>query len=383
MAQPRPLNGIKVLEMQGLAPSPFCGMILADFGADVVVVERVTKDMPQIPDRMRKNPFYRGKRIIRINLKGREGKEILWKIIKGADVLIEPYRPGVMERMGFGPDEVFKTNPKIVYARLTGWGQDGPYSKIAGHDINYIALSGALSLFRRKGERPLPPCNLLGDFAGGGMLCALGILMALFERTRSGKGQVVDSAMLDGAAYLSSMFFGLFYNGFMSRNIGTNRLDGGAHYYQVYESKDGRYVAVGAIESKFYSELLKGLDLRSQDMPSQEDTSSWEEMKQKFQEIFKNRTRNEWEEVFKGKDACVSPVLDIWEVKDHPQNRARNLVYEEEGIIQPSPAPRLSRTPARPGKIPDMDHTHTKKILASLGYSLDQVERLFKDGVVE
>jgi len=383
MAQSRPLDGIKVLEMQGLAPSPFCGMILADFGAEVVVVERVTKDMVQIPDRMKKNPFYRGKRIIRIDLKDRKGKEILKKMIKISDVLIEPYRPGVMERMGFGPDEVFKINPKIVYARLTGWGQDGPYSRRAGHDINYIALSGALSLFKRKGEKPLPPCNLLGDFAGGGMLCALGIMMALFERTRSGKGQIVDSAMLDGAAYLSSMFFGLFYNGLMSRDIGTNRLDGGAPYYQVYESKDGKYVAVGAIESKFYSELLKGLDLRSQDLPLQEDTSSWEEMKQRFQEIFRKRSRDEWEEVFKGRDACVSPILDIWEVKDHPQNRERKLVYEEEGIIQPSPAPRLSRTPANPGKIPNMDHTHTKEILASLGYGKEQIEKLFKDGVVE
>ncbi|MGD2125405.1 MAG: CaiB/BaiF CoA-transferase family protein, partial [Desulfobacteraceae bacterium] len=257
----RPLDEIKVIEMAGLAPSPYCGMILADFGADVVIVDRLSKGAPEIPNIMAKNPFDRGKRSIRINLKTEEGVSIVRKMIRVSDVLLEPYRPGVMENLGLGPDEALSLNPKLIYARLTGWGQKGAYANMAGHDINYIGLSGSLSLFRRVGEKPLPPCNILGDFAGGGMLCAMGILLALIGRTRSGKGQVVDAAMVDGASNLSVLFYALLANHLMTLNIGTNALDTGAPYYQVYETADGKFMAVGAIEGRFYDLLLKGLDV--------------------------------------------------------------------------------------------------------------------------
>jgi alpha-methylacyl-CoA racemase len=240
----RPLDGMRVIEMVGLAPSLYCGMILADFGADVVIVDRLSKMGPEIPNVMAKNPFDRGKRSMRVNLKTKEGLAIVQRMIKGSDVLLEPYRPGVMERLGLGPDEALELNPGLVYARLTGWGQKGPYASMAGHDINYIALSGALSLFKRKGEKPLPPCNLLGDFAGGGMLCAMGILLALLERDRSGKGQVVDAAMVDGAANLSMLFYGLLANHLMTLDIGTNMLDSGAPFYQTYETVDGKFMSV-------------------------------------------------------------------------------------------------------------------------------------------
>ena len=257
----RPLDDIKVIEMAGLAPSPYCGMLLSDFGADVTIVDRLTKGTPEIPYIMKKSPFDRGKKSMRVNLKSESGIKILNRMIEKADVLVEPYRPGVMESLGLGPDDALELNPGLVYARLTGWGQTGEFASMAGHDINYIALSGALSLFRRKGERPLPPANLLGDFAGGGMLCAMGILLALFERSRSGKGQIVDSAMLDGAANLSVMFHGLLAHNLMSLDIGTNPLDGGAPFYQVYETADGQFMSVGAIEQRFYAELLTGLKL--------------------------------------------------------------------------------------------------------------------------
>ncbi|RLB14710.1 MAG: CoA transferase, partial [Deltaproteobacteria bacterium] len=303
--------------MAGLAPSPYCGMILADFGAHVVVVDRPTEGTPEIPNLMAKNPFARGKCSVRINLKTKEGVEVVKKMIQNYDVLIEPYRPGVMESLSLGPEEAMKINPRLIYARLTGWGQCGPYASMAGHDIDYIALSGALSLFRRKGEKPLPPCNILGDFAGGGMLCAMGILLALIERSRSGKGQVIDAAMLDGAANLSTFFYGLLGNGLMTLDIGTNVLDSGAPYYQTYETADGKFVAVGAIEARFYEKLLQGLGLDPSTLPDQNDTKRWPEMTQRFAGVFKTKTRDEWMKIFEGTDACVAPVLELDEVNAH------------------------------------------------------------------
>jgi alpha-methylacyl-CoA racemase len=377
------LDGIKVIEMAGLAPSPYCGMILADFGADVVVVDRLTTGMPEIPNIMPKNPFDRGKRSVRINLKTEAGISIIQRMIRRADVLLEPYRPGVMESLGIGPDEALAANPKLVYARLTGWGQRGPYASMAGHDIDYIAISGALSLFRREGERPLPPCNLLGDFAGGGMLCALGILLALVERSRSGRGQVVDAAMVDGACSLSTLFYGMLANRLMTLRIGTNALDSGAPYYQVYETKDGRFMGVGAIEGRFYKELLKGLDVDPSSLPAQNDMSQWPEMKTRFAEIFKSKTRDEWTAVFEGKDACVAPVLDLDEVDHHPHNRERELLITVDGVPQPGPAPRLSRTPGaakRPGTPRGSDSV---EVLKELGYADSDIEAFLRDQVVE
>jgi alpha-methylacyl-CoA racemase len=254
---------------------------------------------------------------------------------------------------------------------------------MAGHDINYIALSGALSLFRRKGERPLPPCNLLGDFAGGGMLCAMGILLALIERNRSGMGQVVDAAMLDGATSLSTLFFGLLAHNLMSLHIGTNMLDSGAHYYQVYETSDRKFVAVGAIEKKFYEQLLKGLGIDPSSLPEQNDVEKWPEMVDRFAEVFRTKTRDEWAAIFEGKDACVAAVLDLDEAGEHPHNRARNLVINVDGIVQPSPAPRLSRTPGHAGRPAKPRGSETRNVLSELGYSDGDVEKAYHDGIVE
>jgi alpha-methylacyl-CoA racemase len=379
----RPLEGIKVIEMAGLAPSPYCGMLLSDFGADVVIVDRLSKGAPEIPNIMTKNPFDRGKRSMRVNLKTDQGVGIVRKMIGSSDVLLEPYRPGVMEALKLGPDDALKLNPRLIYARLTGWGQSGPYSSMAGHDINYIALSGALSLFRRKGENPLPPCNILGDFAGGGMLCAMGILLALIERNNSGKGQVVDAAMVDGAANLSTLFYGLLANNLMSLDIGSNMLDSGAPYYQTYETADGKYMAVGAIEGRFYAELLEGLGLEPSSLPQQNDMKHWPEMMLRFAEVFKTRRRDEWAAIFKGKDACVAPVLELNEVGEHPHNQERELLISIDGATQPTPAPRLSRTPGMAMKAGSPRGSNTRKILTELGYSTEENDKLFKKDIVE
>ncbi|MGD9077307.1 MAG: CaiB/BaiF CoA-transferase family protein [Desulfobacteraceae bacterium] len=379
----RPLDGMKVIEMTGLAPSPYCGMILADFGADVVIVDRLTTGAPEIPNIMAKNPFDRGKRSMRVNLKTEGGIAVVRKMIQASDVFLEPYRPGVMEKLGLGPDEAMELNPKLIYARLTGWGQNGPYASMAGHDINYIALSGSLSMFRRKGEKPLPPCNLLGDFAGGGMLCAMGILLALIERNSSGKGQVVDAAMVDGATNISTFFWGLLGNHLMTLDIGTNVLDSGAPFYQTYETADGRFMSVGAIEARFYEELLDGLDIDPSALPSQHDMGRWPEMRERFAEVFKTKTRDEWAAIFDGKDACVAPILNMDEVDNHRHNKERDLLVEVDGVSQPAPAPRLSRTPGsieRPGT---PRGSETQEILEELGYTKEEIEGLLQKNVVE
>jgi len=379
----RPLEGIKVIEMAGLAPAPYCGMLLSDFGADVVIVDRLSRQGQDISSIMAKNPFDRGKRSIRVNLKTDRGIEILFRMIQDFDVLVEPYRPGVMEALKVGPDEALRANPRLIYARLTGWGQTGPYANMAGHDIDYIALSGALSLFKRKGERPLPPCNLLGDFAGGGMLCAMGILLALIERNRSDRGQVVDSAMVDGAANLATLFYAMLANHLMTLDIGTNMLDGGAPYYQTYETGDGKYVAVGAIEEKFYAQLLDGLGLDPASLPHQHDMARWPEMKERFAEIFRSKTMAEWAGIFDGKDACVAPVLELDEVGTHPHNRERELLINIDGMPQPNPAPRLSRTPGKAMKSEGKRGANTRKVLKELGYSKEDIEDLIRGDTIE
>ncbi len=379
----RPLEEIKVIEMAGLAPVPYCGMILSDFGADVMIVDRLTKGSPEIPNIMKKNPFDRGKRSMRVNLKSKDGIAIMTRMIEKADVLVEPYRPGVMESLGLCPETALKHNPKLVYARLTGWGQKGSFASMAGHDINYIALSGALSLFRRKGERPLPPANLLGDFAGGGMLCAMGILLALFERTRSGKGQVVDAAMLDGAANLSVMFHGMLAHHLMTLDIGTNALDSGAPFYQTYETADGQYMSVGAIEQRFYGQLQEGLGVDPGTLPHQFDMAKWPEMIERFKAVFKTKTRDQWTAIFEGKDACVAPILNLDEVKTHPHNLERELIVELDGVPQPAPAPRLSRTPGEATEAKGPRGANTRDILLEMGYSDSETQNFFESDVVE
>jgi len=379
----RPLDGIKVIEMAGLAPSPYCGMLLADFGANVAIVDRLSTGGPEIPNVMERNPFDRGKRSMRVNLKTRQGVQVVRRMIEGFDVLLEPYRPGVMEALGLGPDEALALNPKLIYARLTGWGQTGPYCNMAGHDINYIAVSGALSLFRRRGEKPLPPCNLLGDFAGGGMLCAMGILLALLARGRSGAGQVVDAAMVDGAAGFSTLFHGLLANRLMQLDIGSNMLDGGAPYYQTYETADGKFMAVGAIEGRFYEVLIEGLGLDPASLPPQNESEHWPEMTARFSRVFKTRTRDEWCAVFEGKDACVSPVMDLDEAASHPHNQERALFVDIDGVSQPGPAPRLSRTPGKASEPGGPRGSNTRVILKELGYSDEELRSLLAGEIVE
>jgi alpha-methylacyl-CoA racemase len=369
------LQGIRVVEMAGLAPAPFCGMILADFGADVVRVDRVgAGSMDQLA---------RGKRSIAVNLKSSDGVETVLRLIERADVLLEPYRPGVMERLGLGPEVATKRNPRLVYARLTGFGQDGPYASMAGHDTNYIAISGALSLIGRKGERPLPPVNLLGDFAGGGMLCALGISLALLERAHSGKGQIVDAAMVDGAAYLSTFVYKFRNSGMWRDERGTNMLDGGAPFYETYRTRDGEYLSVGAIEPQFYAALLHGLGVDAAAMPHQMDQSKWPETGARFAVIFATKTRAEWCAIFDGTDACVAPILNLGEVADHPHNVARRLLIPDaKGKLEPAPAPRLSRTPGDGGRpLPEVGE-HTRAVLAEYGFPDADVARLIEAGAV-
>lgn len=379
----RPLHGIKVIEMAGLAPSPYCGMILADFGADVVIVDRPSKGSPEMPLTMSKNPLDRGKRSIRIDLKNEEGIAILKRQFAVSDVLLEPFRPGVMEKLGIGPEVALKINPQLIYARLTGWGQNGAYARRVGHDINYLALSGVLSLCRRKGEKPHQPFNLVGDFAGGGMLCALGITLALFERTSSGKGQVVDSAMVDGALNFLTHAYGLLANHLMTLDVGTNIVDGGAPYYQTYETADHKYIAVGAIEKRFYEAFLRELQLDSSSLPDQNEKEQWPKMKARFAEIFRSKTRDEWAAIFQGKDACVSPVLGLDEVGRDPHFIERKNFINIGGVQQPAVAPRLSRTPGASDKPGRPRGSDTRGVLEDLGYAFEEISSLFEKGIVE
>ncbi|KAJ3417191.1 hypothetical protein HDV05_006397 [Chytridiales sp. JEL 0842] len=388
-----PLEGIKVLELAGLAPVPYCGMILADFGADVVRVDRIAYSTTDV--------LARGKRSVSLDLKKPEGREALLKLMSAADVVLDPYRPGVLERMGLGPDVVLKKNPRCVFARLTGFGQDGPYAKMAGHDINYIAITGALGAIGRADENPLPPLNILGDFAGGGMLCAMGILIALIERQKSGKGQVVDAAMIDGASYLSTFIVKMKQRGLWNEPRGRNALDTGAPYYEVYKTKDGKFMSVGAIEPQFYKLLLKGLELNPSELSDQNDFTEWPKMKQIFAQRFASKTLSEWRAIFDGTDACVAPVLEWGDVMSLPHNRERrawipsrkpeagvnvDAPQNEDDEWEPRPAPRLSRTPGRHVRFVDQPDPeigeHTVEVLKEYGFSEGEVKRLVEGKVV-
>ncbi len=375
------LRGIKVLEIAGLAPAPFAGMVLADFGADVVRIDRVGKNGEPVPS---VDTLARGKRSMALDLKSDEGKNILKELVRKCDVLIEPFRPGVMERLGLGPEVLCKLNPKLIYARMTGFGQGGDpkVEKAAGHDIDYIALTGMLSALRRQGERPLPPINLLGDFGGGGLVCALGILIAIIERTKSGKGQVIDAAMVDGASYVGSFVYRSNMLGAHKNDldtVGTNILDGGAPFYQTYTCKDGHHFAVGAIEPQFYKELLRGLGLdpKRDNLPRQGDRSQWPALKLRFADIFVTKTRDEWTEIFNGTDACAFPVLSIDEAKKNKHNVLRGTFQpsgDDPSALEPRPAPVLSRTPgASPRKSP-MSGESTAQVLKEYGFSDDRIK---------
>jgi alpha-methylacyl-CoA racemase len=376
-----PLEGVKVIELAGLAPVPYAGMILADFGADVVRVDRTVAGEQRFD--ASRDSLGRGKRSVGINLKDPQGVELLLRLLDRADVVIEPFRPGVMEKLGLGPDVVLGRNPKIVYARLTGWGQQGSFAAMAGHDINYIALSGALSLLGRKDEKPIPPVNLLGDFAGGGMLCAMGIAMALFERTRSGAGQVIDAAMVDGAAHLTSFIFGFHAAGMWSDDRGTNMLDTGAPFYDTYETADGEYMSVGAIEPQFYAALVEGLGFDKNAAPTQWDQGTWAATAATFTEIFKTKTRSEWTTIFDGTDACVAPVLKLGEAAEHPHNAEReSFVTGVGGFTFPQAAPRFSRTPGRAVDQAPLPCADTDAVLGDLGLSTQEIAALRETAVV-
>ncbi|KAI8619536.1 CoA-transferase family III domain-containing protein [Chytriomyces sp. MP71] len=374
---PRPLNGVRVIEFAGLAPVPFAGMILSDFGAEVVRIDRLPGQQG-----MHLDVLGRGKKSVAINLRSTQGADLAKKLISSADVVLDPFRPGVLESLCLGPNEIASVNPRCVVARLTGFGQTGPLAKMAGHDINYIAISGALSLLGRDGEKPIAPANILGDFAGGGMMCVMGILLALLERENSGKGQVVDSSMVDGAAYLSTFAFKMMQQGMWNNPRGQNMLDTGAHFYETYATRDGKFMAVGAIEPQFYLQLLKGLNLPvDKYAPKQMDTDTWPDMKREFATIFAAKTRDEWTRIFHGTDACVTPVLDPHEV---PKS---NAYIQRWGVVQghewnPPPAPRLERTPGvtRSERNEAEVGEHTVEILLRAGLKMDEIEKFIKNG---
>ncbi|WP_216892253.1 CaiB/BaiF CoA transferase family protein [Nocardia alni] len=358
-----PLEGVRVLEIASTAPAPFGCMVFADLGADVVTVDRAPR--PGRDPRRPKTPLARGRRSVTADLKSEEGVALVHTLAARADVLVEGFRPGVMERLGLGPDDLLAANPGLIYARMTGYGQEGPLSARAGHDINYIAVAGALEPIGRAGERPLPPLNLVGDFGGGGMLLAVGVLAALYEREVSGQGQVVDAAMVDGTALLTAFVHGIRADGHWSDVRGTNLLDSGAPFYDTYATADGGHMAVGALERRFYRELLIGLGLDTDaDLPGQMDRSGWDVLRARFTEIFATRTRAEWADVFAELDACVSPVLAPWEVADAEHTRARAGFVDVAGIPQPAPAPRFSRTPAGLPTAPRLPGEDTAQVLA-------------------
>jgi alpha-methylacyl-CoA racemase len=372
-----PLSGIRVLEFEAIGPAPFAGMLLADMGADVLVVDRpAASDLGLTRERWY-DVMMRGKRSVTLDLKS--SKEPALELIGRADVLIEGFRPGVMERLGLGPDVALARNPRLVYGRMTGWGQEGPLAPRAGHDINYIALAGVLNAFGRKGEPPVPPLNLVGDFGGGGMLLGFGVACALLEAARSGKGQVVDAAMVDGASLLAAMFHGFLEADQWSEVRGANILDTGAPWYDVYETKDGKYVSIGAIEARFYAELIRKLGLK--DLPGQHDRSGWPALREAFRTTFRSKTREEWSAVFEGSDACFAPVLSFSEARRHPHALARDAFLENSGAEQPAPAPRFSRTQGSVRRGPPERGAGGAEALRDWGFGKDDVDRLRSLGI--
>ncbi|XP_070542938.1 alpha-methylacyl-CoA racemase-like [Ptychodera flava] len=371
------LSGVKVVEFAGLAPGPFAGVILADYGADVVKIERAN----------RPSNLDRGKRSIALNLKKKGGVEIARKLCQRADVIIEPFRPGVMEKLGLGPDELLKLNPRLIYARLTGFGQSGEYSQMAGHDINYLAMSGLLSKLGRHGEKPTAPLNLIADFAGGGLMCAMGVLLALLERHKSGRGQVIDASMVDGCSYIGTWIYTTKDAPYIwpSEERGKNLLDTGSPFYDTYKTKDGRYMAVGALEPQFFQQLVKGLGLSDDaDMPTQVELDRWPEMRKKFTEVFASKTQKEWCDVFDGIDACVTPIPTLNEAVEHSHNKTRkSFLTDANGQQEPSPAPRLLRTPGVDHVRPSPHYgQHNEAVLLELGYTKADIEQFSKDDII-
>ncbi|MGH8950382.1 MAG: CaiB/BaiF CoA transferase family protein [Acidimicrobiia bacterium] len=376
-----PLEGVKVVELAGLGAAPFCGMVLADLGAEVVRIDRAEAVTGAHDESTRYELHNRGKQSIGVDLKHQDGVEVVLRLVEAADGLIEGFRPGVTERLGIGPATCLARNPGLVYGRMTGWGQDGPLAARAGHDIDYIALSGALHAIGPE-DRPLPPLNLVGDFGGGGMLLVVGLLAAMLNARETGEGQVVDAAMVDGSALLTISMHGYLAEGFWTDSREANLLDGGAPFYSVYETADGGHVAVGALEPKFFAALLEGLGIEPGIAPGQQDRDAWPELRAILASRFLEKTRDEWAEHFEGLDACVAPVLGALQAPAHPHNRSRDVFVDVDGVTQPAPSPRFSSTPTSLPTAPSYPGRDTDRLLETLGYSQDDASMLRRVGAV-
>ena len=375
-----PLSGIKVIELKGIGPGPYAGMLLADMGAEVIVVER-SRQPNGIASASKDDISSRGKKSIALNLKNPEGVETLLKLIESADMLLEGFRPGVTERLGIGPDICHARNPRLIYGRLTGWGQTGPLAKVAGHDINYISIAGALASIGTP-DTPVPPLNLVGDYAGGSLFLVMGMLAALIERNHSGTGQVIDAAITDGTASLMTVLYSLHNMGEWIPKRSSNLLDGGAHFYGVYETADKKFVSVGSIEPQFYKLLIEKAQLDPDKFADQYDQENWPELKKLLEKIFKTKTRQQWCDLLDGSDACFSPVLDFTEAPEHPHNIARSTFIKIDGTVQPGTAPKFSRSTSHLPSAPKSEGSDTESVLKELGLSDIDIENLVKFGAI-
>jgi alpha-methylacyl-CoA racemase len=375
-----PLNGLRVIELAGIGPGPFCAMLLADMGADVVRVDRTEPSNLGVPVDKRYEINGRNRRSVALDLKAAAGRDAVKRLIAGADILIEGFRPGVAERLGLGPADCHAINPRLVYGRMTGFGQTGPLAQGAGHDLNYIALTGALHAIGPAGGKPVPPLNLVGDYGGGALYLAMGLLAALHERTVSGRGQVVDAAMVDGAASLASIFYGMTASGRWNARRGDNLLDGGAPFYDTYETADGKYVAIGALEPKFFAEMAQRIGLDARFVKGQYERKLWPEMRAEMARILRGKTRDAWSAELEGTDACFAPVLAISEAPQHPHAQARGAFIDVAGVVQPGPAPRFDRSTPEPVKPAPAVGAHTDEVLAEAGFSADEIAALHAAG---
>ena len=377
-----PLRGLKIIELAGIGPCPMCAMLLAELGADVVRVDRLTESGLGIDMAPEHHLLNRSRPSVAIDLKHPGGTATVLRLVERADALIEGFRPGVTERLGLGPEDCAARNPRLVYGRVTGWGQEGPLARAAGHDLNYIALTGALDAIGRRGGPPTPPLNLVGDYGGGALYLALGVVAALLEARESGTGQTVDAAMIDGAASLMTSAYALRAAGIADGARGENVLDSGAHYYDVYETSDGRYVSIAPVEPKFYAELLDRIGLEPDDAPHSANRDDWPKSKARLAALFRSRTRDEWRDILEGTDACFAPVLGMDEVHRHPHNAARGTFVERDGIVQPNAAPRFDRTPGAIRCSPPASGSATRAVLADWGFAPAEIDELAALGVI-